>query len=86
MKKEIIRELKQAIIKNFRESTDKKEQEQLESQFNELLTRETINDYLYYGYSLEFLEEQGYNYTKKITKERLKELWQEQVEILGSEG
>lgn len=55
----------------------------IQNEYNELLVRETINDYLYYGYGLETFVSNNYDYAKNITIDRLKQLFAEQQKYLG---
>lgn len=43
-----------------------------------------INDYLYYGYGIKTFLEQDYDITKVLGVSKIKELFQEQVEVLGN--
>lgn len=56
---------------------------EIQNEYNELLVRETINDYLYYGYGLKTFVENDYDYAKNITIERLEQLFAEQRDYLG---
>lgn len=56
---------------------------EIQNEYNELLVRETINDYLYYGYGLKTFVSNNYDYAKNITIDRLKQLFAEQQEYLG---
>ena len=47
------------------------------------LTRQSINDYLYYGYGLKTFVSNNYDYAKNISIDRLKQLFAEQQEYLG---
>lgn len=38
---------------------------EIQNEYNELLVRETINDYLYYGYGLKTFVSNNYDYAKK---------------------
>ena len=65
----------------YNNTSDEIVKSKLEHEFNELQTRLTINDYLIYGYGLKtFLEN---NYAKNIKLDRLKTLWNEQLQTLG---
>lgn len=64
-------------------SNDELEKQKLEHEHDELITRLTINDYLVYGYGLKTLIEQDYSYTRGISLDRLKTLWNEQRNMLG---
>lgn len=56
---------------------------EIQNEYNELLTRQSINDYLYYGYGLKTFVSNNYDYAKNITIDRLKQLFAEQQEYLG---
>lgn len=43
-----------------------------------------IKDYLYYGYGLNTFLEQDYEITKVLGIQKIKELFREQVEVLGN--
>ena len=47
------------------------------------VAKQMINDYLYYGYSLETWVEQDYPITKALGIETIKRLFKEQREKLG---
>lgn len=48
------------------------------------LARSMINDYLYYGYGLKTFLEQDYEITKDLGVQKIKELFEEQTEVLGN--
>lgn len=48
------------------------------------LARLMINDYLYHGYGLKTFLEQDYDITKDLGVQKIKELFQEQTEVLGN--
>lgn len=56
---------------------------EIQNEYNELLTRQSINDYLYYGYGLKTFVSNNYDYAKNISIDRLKQLFAEQQEYLG---
>lgn len=67
----------------YNKTNNKLDKKVLEYEHDELLTRLSINDFLIYGYGLKTFIEQDYSYTKGIELKRLKELWKEQVNMLG---
>lgn len=67
----------------YNNSNNELEKQRLEREHDELITRLTINDYLVYGHGLKTLIEQDYNYTRSISLDRLKTLWNEQKNMLG---
>ena len=48
------------------------------------VARSMINDYLYYGYGIKTFLEQDYEITKDLGIPKIKELFREQVEVLGN--
>lgn len=67
----------------YNNSNNELEKQKLEREHDELIARLTINDYLLYGYGLKTLIEQDYSYTRSISLDRLKNLWNEQRNMLG---
>ena len=67
----------------YNNSNNELKKKKLEGEHDELITRLTINDYLVYGYGLKTLIEQDYSYTRSISLDRLKSLWNEQKNMLG---
>ena len=48
------------------------------------VARLMIKDYLYYGYGVKTFLEQDYNITKVLGVQKIKELFEEQLEVLGN--
>lgn len=48
------------------------------------VARSMINDYLYYGYGVKTFLEQDYEITKDLGVQKIKELFEEQTEVLGN--
>ena len=69
---------RQAILDNSKIT------EETEKEYNELTTREIINDYLYYGYGIKTFIDNDYECARNITYDRLKELFEEQRDYLGN--
>ena len=83
MKNKLIEIKINKVNKLYNNSNNELEKQKLEREHDELITRLTINDYLVYGYGLKTLIEQDYSYTRSISLDRLKTLWNEQRNMLG---
>ena len=60
--------------------------EKVDNNYDNLVevARLMIRDYLYYGYGVKTFLEQDYEITKVLGVQKIKELFQEQVEVLGN--
>ena len=64
--------------------TTMERKKEIEIIYNELTSREIINDYLYYGYGLKTFIDNDYECAKNINYDRLKQLFEEQRNYLGN--
>ena len=86
MKQKEINKKLQELEEKFRNMTEEeKAKSDINKEYQKLICRETINDYLYYGYGVKTFMEQCYDYASLLTEEDIKQLFREQTEVLGNE-